>query len=98
MLYEVITGFGAEEFDAEGRYVEARFDGLAVVSVYLPSGSSGEHRQASKFRFLEVFETHLEALRREQRAYILCGDFNIAHKAIDLKNWRSNQKNRNNFV
>ncbi len=89
----VIYGLGSEEFDAEGRYVEAIFDDVAVVSLYLPSGSSGEHRQASKFRFLELFEPHLAALRRKKKPYILCGDFNIAHKEIDLKNWRGNRKN-----
>jgi len=89
----VVYGLGAEEFDAEGRYVEAVFGNVAVVSVYLPSGSAGEHRQASKYRFLDLFEPHLAALRRKKVPYILCGDFNIAHKEIDLKNWRSNRKN-----
>lgn len=90
---QVVRGLGSEEFDAEGRYLEVLFDELAVVSVYLPSGSSSEDRQAAKFRFLEMFERHLEALRRRSLPCILCGDFNIAHKAIDLKNWRGNQKN-----
>ncbi len=89
----VVYGLGAEEFDAEGRYVEAIFDHVAIVSVYLPSGSAGEHRQASKYRFLDLFERHLATLRRKSVPYILCGDFNIAHKEIDLKNWRSNRKN-----
>lgn len=90
---KVTTGFGCIEFDAEGRYLEADFGQLAVVSVYLPSGSSGPHRQASKFRFLETFLPHLLELRRQKREIILCGDWNIAHQPIDLKNWRSNQKN-----
>jgi exodeoxyribonuclease-3 len=89
----VATGFGIPEFDAEGRYLEAHFAGLTVISLYLPSGSAGEHRQASKFRFLEAFLPHLAALRRKRREIILCGDWNIAHQPIDLKNWRSNQKN-----
>jgi exodeoxyribonuclease III len=89
----VTTGFGFAEFDSEGRYLEADFGKLAVVSLYLPSGSSGPHRQASKFRFLEAFLPHLTKLRRAKREIILCGDWNIAHKPIDLKNWRSNQKN-----
>ena len=63
------------------------------MSLYLPSGSSGPHRQASKYRFLDHFRPHLKKLRRDGREYILCGDWNIAHKVIDLKNWRSNQKN-----
>jgi len=89
----VTTGFGHREFDAEGRYLEASFPGLTVISLYLPSGSSGEHRQASKFRFLDAFLPHLAALRKRGREVILCGDWNIAHQPIDLKNWRSNQKN-----
>jgi exodeoxyribonuclease III len=89
----VIRGFGVDEFDREGRYLEARFGALSVVSIYLPSGSSGPHRQASKFRFLEAFLPYLQRLRRRRRDYILCGDFNIAHQPIDLKNWRANQKN-----
>jgi len=90
---KVIKGLGKEEFDAEGRYLEAIFENIAVVSVYLPSGSSGEIRQQAKFRFLDCFEKHLVKLRRRRLPYILCGDFNIAHKAIDLRNWRPNQKN-----
>lgn len=90
---EVIRGFGVDEFDREGRYIEARFGGLSVVSLYLPSGSSGPERQASKFRFLEAFVPQLQKLKRRRSAYILCGDWNIAHKEIDLRNWRSNQKN-----
>jgi exodeoxyribonuclease-3 len=88
-----ITGFGVSEFDAEGRYLEARFGALSVVSVYLPSGSAGPPRQASKFRFLEAFLPYLQALKRRRRQYILCGDWNIAHRPIDLRNWKSNQKN-----
>jgi len=89
----IVAGFGSREFDAEGRYLEAHFADLTVVSVYLPSGSSGPHRQASKFRFLEEFLPHLARLRRTGREIILCGDWNIAHKEIDLRNWRGNRKN-----
>ncbi len=89
----VVMGFGVKEFDAEGRFLEANFGKLSVISLYLPSGSSGEHRQASKFRFLEKFLPHLQKLRKCGREVILCGDWNIAHKEIDLRNWRSNQKN-----
>ena len=64
-----------------------------MISVYLPSGSSGPHRQASKFRFLDEFLPHLAKLAQAKREIILCGDWNIAHQQIDLKNWRSNQKN-----
>ncbi|MGH8282539.1 MAG: exodeoxyribonuclease III [Gammaproteobacteria bacterium] len=90
---DVIRGFAAKEFDGEGRYLEARFKNLSVVSLYLPSGSAGPERQASKDRFLKVFMPYLKSLRRKKREYILCGDWNIAHKEIDLRNWRSNQKN-----
>jgi exodeoxyribonuclease-3 len=89
----VREGFGVKEFDAEGRYLEARFGKLSVVSVYVPSGSAGPHRQASKFRFLDAFLPHLKKLKRSGREVILCGDWNIAHKEIDLRNWRANRKN-----
>ena len=89
----VIGGFGSKEFDPEGRYLEARFGRLSVVSLYLPSGSAGPHRQASKFRFLEDFVPQLKKMKRSGREVIMCGDWNIAHKEIDLKNWRSNRKN-----
>ncbi|OGA98630.1 MAG: exodeoxyribonuclease III [Burkholderiales bacterium RIFCSPHIGHO2_12_FULL_69_20] len=93
---EVIVGLGNAEFDAEGRYVETRYDTakrkFSVISCYFPSGSSGEERQAAKFRFLGVLYPHLVALKAA-REFILVGDVNIAHQNIDLKNWRSNQKN-----
>jgi exodeoxyribonuclease III len=89
----VIRGMGVSEFDQEGRYLEFQFGRLSVVSLYLPSGSAGPERQASKFRFLEAFLPYLKKLGRRRRDYVLCGDFNIAHQPIDLKNWRSNQKN-----
>ena len=89
----VIRGLGFDEFDREGRYIEARFGKLSVASLYLPSGSSSEERQAAKFRFLDQFMPRLKNLRRRRREYVLCGDWNIAHRQIDLKNWRSNQKN-----
>jgi exodeoxyribonuclease-3 len=89
----VVSGFGVKEFDAEGRFLEANYGKLSVISLYLPSGSSGPHRQASKFRFLDKFFGHLMKLKNSGREIILCGDWNIAHKEIDLRNWRSNQKN-----
>ncbi len=90
---QVIRGFGESEFDNEGRYLEYRYKNLSVISLYAPSGSSGDHRQESKWRFLDCFMLHLQALRRKRRDFIICGDWNIAHQNIDLKNWRSNQKN-----
>jgi exodeoxyribonuclease-3 len=93
----ITTGIGVAEFDGEGRYVQAEFRHVTVVSVYFPSGSSGPHRQESKYRFLDAFFPHLQRLRDEAaaagREVILCGDVNIAHREIDLKNWRSNRKN-----
>ncbi|ARU32398.1 exodeoxyribonuclease III [Sulfuriferula sp. AH1] len=90
---EVIVGLGIADIDAEGRYLEARFGNLSVISLYLPSGSSGEDRQQVKFDFLARFYPHLAALRASGREVVICGDWNIAHKEIDLKNWKSNQKN-----
>ena len=93
---DVVMGFDSGEFDVEGRYVELRFDTPArkhsIISTYFPSGSSGEHRQQAKFRFLDRMYPHLQQLKA-QRDFILCGDINIAHQQADLKNWRSNQKN-----
>ncbi len=93
---DVITGLGVPEFDAEGRYVELRFDKpgrrLSIISCYFPSGSSGEERQAAKYRFLDAIYPHLASLKGE-REFILVGDVNIAHQEIDLKNWKGNQKN-----
>ncbi|MFZ2972094.1 MAG: exodeoxyribonuclease III [Ferribacterium limneticum] len=89
----VVEGFDGGEFDAEGRYIRADFGNLSVISLYLPSGSSSPERQEAKFRFLDAFFPQMLALRAEGREIVLCGDWNIAHQAIDLKNWKSNQKN-----
>ena len=93
---DVVLGFDGGEFDAEGRYVELRFDTpgrkMSIISSYFPSGSSGPERQEAKFRFLEKMYPHLMALKAE-RDFIVCSDVNIAHQQADLKNWRSNQKN-----
>ena len=89
----VHIGFGSPEFDAEGRYVRCDFGNLSVISVYCPSGSSSPERQEAKFRFMALFMPHLADLIAEGRELIICGDWNIAHKEIDLKNWKSNQKN-----
>lgn len=89
----VTMGMGWPDFDGEGRYIQADFGSLSVASLYLPSGSSSEERQAVKFDIMDRFLTELKHMRRKRREFIICGDWNIAHRNIDLKNWRSNQKN-----
>ncbi len=89
----VKTGLGWLDADQEGRYIEADFGKIRVASVYLPSGTSGEHRQAIKFDFLKRYAEYLKQIASQSHHYIICGDWNIAHKKIDLKNWRGNQKN-----
>ncbi len=89
----VLTTMGCDEFDQEGRYVEARFGNLSIASLYAPSGSSNDLRQASKERFMNYFPGFLKNLLSEDRECLICGDYNIAHRNIDIKNWRPNQKN-----
>ena len=89
----VTVGFGDVEFDAEGRYIQCDFGNLSVVSLYCPSGSSSPERQLAKFRFMTVFFPHLAALKASGREIVICGDWNIAHHPIDLKNWKGNLKN-----
>lgn len=86
---KVHVGFGSS-FDLEGRVLRADF---SVVSVYVPSGSSSEARHILKMQFLDEFLVYLKKLKRSKRELIFCGDFNIAHKPIDLTNWKANQKN-----
>jgi len=90
---KVIVGLGLADIDAEGRYIEAQFGNLSVVSLYLPSGSSGEERQAFKFDVMARFMPYLEALKAGGREVVVCGDWNIAHQEADLKNWKGNRKN-----
>ena len=94
---KVIRGFGEglEDMDAEGRYIQTDYNDLklSVASIYVPSGSSGDERQQVKFSFMERFEALLKSMRRKKRDFVLCGDWNIVHKEIDIKNWKSNQKN-----
>lgn len=93
----VAAGMDCPEFDAEGRILRADWNDLSIVSAYLPSGSSGDERQTAKYRFLDHYEGWLDGLmdehRRTGREFILCGDWNIAHHEIDLKNWKGNLKN-----
>ncbi len=94
---EVIQGFSWPPADEEGRYLEARFGNLSVASVYVPSGTSGEERQAFKFQFMDRFLEFMRQCAASGRDFIFCGDFNIAHRKIDIRNWRSNQ-NRSGFL
>jgi exodeoxyribonuclease-3 len=89
----VVTGLGIADIDEQGRYLQADYGNLSVISIYLPSGSSSEAAQARKFAFMERFLPRLETMRSCGREIVLCGDWNIAHKEIDLRNWRSNRKN-----
>ena len=90
---KITKGLGFEIADSEGRYLQVDFNGLSVASLYLPSGSAGEERQARKFAFMSQYMQHMEMLRKDDREYIICGDWNICHKEIDLKNWKANKKN-----
>ncbi|KTD44597.1 exodeoxyribonuclease III [Legionella oakridgensis] len=90
---QVIKGLGFNYCDEEGRYIQFDYPKLSVISLYLPSGTSGDVRQAIKYDFLDYFAKHLMALKAMGRELIICGDYNIAHKKIDIKNWRGNQKN-----
>ena len=90
---KVIKGIGWDDVDAEGRFIEARFGKLSVISLYLHSGSSSAERQAIKFKFLLRFQIYLEELAQNGRDYIIAGDWNIAHKEADIKNWKGNKKN-----
>ena len=81
------------DIDAEGRYIECQFGNLSVISLYLPSGSSGEERQAFKFSVMARFLPQLKALKDSGRDVVICGDWNIAHQEADLKNWKGNRKN-----
>lgn len=86
-------GLGLSLFDSEGRWLQFDYPELSVISLYLPSGSSKEERQAFKYECMADLEPHLRAMVKANREFIICGDWNIAHKKIDIKNWRGNQKN-----
>ncbi len=90
---KVTTSLGWDPADSEGRYIQADYKGLSVISLYLPSGSSGDAALERKYRFMDSFMEHLRVLRRKRREFIICADWNICHKEIDLKNWRPNRKN-----
>ena len=89
----VIIGMGAEEFDKEGRYIEAQFGKLSVISLYMPSGSAKEERQQVKYHCMDFLLDKMQKMKYSGRDYIICGDWNIAHKNVDIKNWKGNKKN-----
>jgi exodeoxyribonuclease-3 len=89
----VTSGLGWPDIDAEGRYLQIDFEGLSVISLYVPSGTSGDVRQSFKYDFMDRFESVLAEKKNSGREVVICGDWNIAHRNIDLRNWRSNQKN-----
>jgi len=88
----ITRGLGWAPADNEGRYIQADFGDLSVASLYLPSGTSGDERQAFKYQFLDFYLPVLKEQLQTKRRWIITGDWNIAHKKIDLKNWRGNQK------
>ena len=90
---KVITRLGWEPVDGEGRDIQADFDKFSVISLYLPSCSISDAAQEKKYRFMDAFYEHLRVLRRKRREFVICADWNICHREIDLKNWRPNQKN-----
>ncbi|HET8985596.1 MAG TPA: exodeoxyribonuclease III, partial [Trueperaceae bacterium] len=87
------TGMGSQEFDGEGRVIRTDLHGLSIINVYAPSGTTGDVRQAAKYRFMALLFTYLEGVLAEGREVLVCGDINIAHQKVDLKNWRTNQRN-----
>ncbi|WKJ91627.1 exodeoxyribonuclease III [Methylomonas montana] len=89
----VLEGLGHADVDAEGRYLEVQLGNLSVISLYLPSGSSSEERQNVKYSVMDRFYPHLAELKASGREVVICGDWNIAHRQADLKNWRGNQRN-----
>jgi exodeoxyribonuclease-3 len=89
----ITTSLGWDPMDSEGRYLQADYKGISVISLYVPSGSSSDEAQQKKYRFMDTFLEHLRALRRKRREFIICADWNICHQEIDLRNWRANQKN-----
>lgn len=93
----ITYGFGDPGYDAEGRIIRADFNDFSVISVYIPSGSSGEDRQQYKMKWLDYFHVYIEKIRTKIPNLIICGDFNIVHKPIDIHDPVSN-KNSSGFL
>ena len=89
----VNINFGSKLFTSEGRFIELELEKLDIISIYFPSGSSGETRQKLKYQFMSKFESYLKKIQKKVKPILICGDWNIAHKEIDIKNWKANQKN-----
>lgn len=89
----LVAGLGWSHADDEGRYIQADFGKLSVASLYMPSGSSKEERQLIKFDFMDAYEKVLKKQIKSSRDFVICGDWNIVHKEIDIKNFKANQKN-----
>ncbi len=90
---KIHTKIGFDIIDNEGRYVQVDFENFSVTSLYLPSGSSGDERQGIKYQVLDFYLQHLKNIAADKKSHIICGDVNIAHKNVDIKNWKGNQKN-----
>ena len=89
---KVTLGLGIAEIDRQRRFLQADFGKLSVVSLYMPSGTMGDEAQQRKYKFMDAFLPRLEQMRACGREFVICGDWNIAHREIDVKNWKSNQK------
>ncbi len=89
---KVVKGMGIDKYDFEGRFIRADFGDLSVVSVYHPSGSSGEMRQEFKMEWLNDFEQYVNDLRKTRPKLLISGDYNICHEAIDIHNPKGNAK------
>lgn len=90
---KIQKGLGFPLSDDEGRWIQADFAHVSVVSLYMPSGSSGEERQQCKFEFMDKSLPHFREMQKSGRHFVICADWNICHKEIDLKNWKGNVKN-----
>lgn len=88
----ITIGCGIKKYDDEGRVIRADYGDISVMSVYMPSGSSGEERQAFKMEWLADFQNYIDTLKKTKKNLIICGDYNICHKSIDIHNPIGNAK------